>query len=372
MTSAAPVVPPSLAEQSAELHERCGKWAESISHSRETSSSESKAPAGVAELQALVTQHNSMRKQLFELEEANGAVHDDSLVAFQMQSASREKTLDQLMEQLDTAATIMADILDDVCDTHIDKTLFQVQSANSLVTFQMQSASRQKTLDQLMEQLDTAAMIMTDILDDVCDTHIDSSKEEGAAPEAARVLPAPGEILEYGRILRFTTFSNAGLITLPQMIGSALYKFSHERALEEAAASAQAPPIKAQVQSNASAMDVDKVPLAKEDAVMPAMPPLPPMPPGWQPGDPLPEFPPGFQLPPGFPEPPPGWKPGDPLVLPEAEGAVAAVQAEEMVEVEEEAVPVVARSDLLSFILNPDIEATEDYSTSDEDEDSDF
>lgn len=220
--------------------------------------------------------------------------------------------------------------------------------------------------------------------------------------------PSPQDILAYAHQLRYTTFAHAGLVSQPpapqqaQMLNSTLFHYSQQRAADAmptaltgtAAASAkpepppqaQSHPQQQQAQAQAQAADAaaSSLPLSLHN--------LPPMPAGWKPGDPLPEFPAGFQLPDNIPAMPPGWQPGDAVALPvdqvgtgvrpmDIDGAAAAAAgpSERQPAAADQAAAAAAarpaqpavKPELLSFILNPDLEVADDDYSSAEDEDSD-
>lgn len=217
--------------------------------------------------------------------------------------------------------------------------------------------------------------------------------------------PSPQEILAYAHQLRYTTFAHAGLVSQPpapqqaQMLNSTLFHYSQQRAADAmptaltgtAAASAKPePPPQAQPQPQQQAQAQAQAADAAASTLPLSLHNLPPMPAGWKPGDPLPEFPAGFQLPNNIPAMPPGWQPGDAVALPadqvgtgvrpmdiDGGGAAAAGPSERQPAAADQAAAVArpaqpaVKPELLSFILNPDLEVADDDYSSAEDEDSD-
>ena len=217
--------------------------------------------------------------------------------------------------------------------------------------------------------------------------------------------PSPQDILAFAHQLRYTTFAHAGLVSQPpapqqaQMLNSTLFHYSQQRAADAmptaltgtatAGAKPEPPPQaqpqlqpqQAQAQAQAADAAASTLPLSLHN--------LPPMPAGWKPGDPLPEFPAGFQLPDNTPAMPPGWQPGDAVTLPadqvgtgvrpmDIDGAAAAAGPSERQPAAVDQTAAAARPaqpavkpELLSFILNPDLEVADDDYSSAEDEDSD-
>jgi hypothetical protein len=202
--------------------------------------------------------------------------------------------------------------------------------------------------------------------------------------------PAPEDVLLLGHRLRYTTFAHAGLVSQPpapqqaQMLNSTLFKYSQAHAADALpCALTQAGPARPDAADTAAKAADGKPEPASTSAAAASAPAidvssLPPMPADWQPGQPLPSFPSGFQMPDNIPEMPPGWKPGDPIpMLLPAAGAAATESAAEPMDTTEEpptaapprpAAPAV-QPELLSFILNPDLEEADDYSESDDDDD---
>mmetsp|Transcript_17305 Transcript_17305/g.37339 ORF Transcript_17305/g.37339 Transcript_17305/m.37339 type:complete len:312 (+) Transcript_17305:3-938(+) len=250
---------------------------------------------------------------------------------------------------------------------------------NDSVHTQAQQQKCNDVLQGLRAQLDILAQSLSDTLEDVHSSFIAPRKKlKTASLGLPTQLPAPVDVLSYAHKLRYTTFARAGIVSLPpapqqaQMYNSTLYKYSQEHpVLPDPLVKAPLPAPAAPAPAAATAPSL----LGME---------VPPMPPGWKPGDPVPDFPEGYQLPldmAAMPPMPPGWKPGDPIPLPPGLGmmdlGMAARPAPEAPAADEDmsqpapAPPPSAPRIDLSFILNPDMEVADDYS-SDEDSDDDY
>ncbi|KAG1653954.1 hypothetical protein FOA52_008975 [Chlamydomonas sp. UWO 241] len=304
----------------------------------------------------------------------------------------------------DDAAELSA-LAEVLCLQSTVKRLLESGAGQGEIERRSNASNRDEALRGLRLAIDGVAQGLADDVD-----RTQAILDAGEVPDPGRPSPSPEAILELGHRLRYTTFAHAGLVSQPpcpqqaQMLNSSLFVFSQARAADAmpAALTAHAAP-HAAPHAAAHAGPTLQPPTAAAAAPKPAPKPdpgalaamlptgvdlsaLPPMPADWAPGDPMPGFPPGFQLPPNIPEMPAGWKPGDPLPFASPPAAAAARQGGEeagadaaaavAAATEQEAAmeraaapaagpkPPVVREDLLTFILNPDLEEADDYSDS--------
>lgn len=241
-----------------------------------------------------------------------------------------------------------------------DECFNQLRTSVHLLTPDLQTA---------FARLDTVALALRFTLDDI----------EDAMPNTNDVLTSPEDIIAYAYKLRFTTFQSLGVLPglppapqLDQLHASSLVHMHAENArfvavAEASKAATTTLPARQPDQPSAST----STQLPPMPSTLPVFDPsqLPVLPPDWQPGDPihLPvNLPAGFIMPPL----PPGWRPGDPVPLPPVLPAAPLVEAGEA-QLPAAPQPVgVPMPDMLSFILNADLQEPEAYSSSADDETS--